>query len=162
MKTLTLEDCKNVKITDLWLGLPIFIATDEDAEAINEQKANLKEIEKKDDFLLDVYQTATEMGMESELAKQLTNIFSKAVEMLPSMYTVPMFLLRGDDGRFYSLNDGVQDPEDAVRIDYLEPFSDYYSEYKFVIINGKVCIEVDSGEPFERYSQKVLNNFVHT
>lgn len=162
MKALTLEDCKRVKITDLWLGLPIFKATDEDAEAINEQKNDPKEIQKKDDALLSAYETATEMGLEPELAKQLTNILSEVVETLPAMYTVPMFLLKVDDERYYSLNDGDLDPEDAVRIDYLEPFSDYYSEgqYRFVIINGKVCIDVDSGEPFERYSKKALDNFV--
>lgn len=159
MKALTLEDCKKVKITDLWLGIAIFKATDKDAEAINAQKSSPEEMEKKNDMLLDVYQTAKEMGLDIETAKKLTNIFSSVVETLPAMCAVPMFLLKGDDGRYYSLNDGELNPEDAVRLDYLEPFSDYYSEYRFVIVNGKVCIDVNSGEPFERYSQKALDNF---
>ena len=159
MKALTLEDCKKVKITDLWLGVAIFKATDKDAEAINVQKSSPEEIEKKNDLLLDVYQTAKEMGLDIETAKKLTNFIYSAVETIPAMYAVPMFLLKGNDGRYNSLNDGDLDLENAVRIDYLEPFSDYYSEFHFATINGKVCIGVNSGEPFERYSQKALDNY---
>ena len=39
----------------------------------------------------------------------------------------------------------------------LEPFSDYYSEseYRFIEMEGRVVLDVDSMEPWENYTHKV-------
>lgn len=156
MKGLTLDYCKNVKISDLWLGTAVFRRCDNTPEyVLDELNAKHEEV-LLEDPASKLRKLATERGMPVE---DVGNLMRSIYEQLFNFYAVPMFLLKTEDGRYYSLSDGTLDPDDAERIEFLEPFSDYYSEFKFVIYNRKVCVDVKSGEPFETYCQKIEKYF---
>ena len=162
MTKLTMADCKNVKISNLYLGLAMFETGPEDAEAIEAQKNSPEEIEKVNE-LFDKMHQIVEEKVPSDFKDDFMYLINDMIDLakaLPTMRAQPMFLLYMD-GCYYSLNDGELDLENAIKIDRLEPLSDYYSEeeYRFVEVNGKVCLDVDSPEPFERYTKKVLSEF---
>lgn len=158
MRKLTLADCENVKVTDLFLGLALFEPTDKDAEIIETQRNSPEEIEKANGMFAEMRKHIDET-VPPEFADAFMSLMTDVVKLFPVKLAQPMFLLRLD-GHYYSLNDGDLDPEKAIRIENLEPFSEHYSssEYRFVEINGKVCLDVDSPEPFYAYSQRVLGN----
>ena len=155
MKGLTLDYCKDVKISDLWLGTAVFkrgANTPKDIlESLNAQdeETNIEET------YSEIRNELIKSGMSPEQADDWIYNYSKSIYEMSKLYSVQMFLLKTENGRYYSLNDGTLDPDDAERIIFLEPLSDYYNDFKFNICNGKVCIDLESTEPFERYRQKV-------
>ena len=156
MKGLTLDYCKDVKISDLWLGTAVFRrSADTPKDVLDELNVKHEEV-LLEDPASKLRKLATERGMSVKDADELMDSIYKG---LFNFYAIPMFLLKTEDGRYYSLSDGTLDPDDAERIEFLEPFSDYYSEFKFVIYNRKVCVDVKSGEPFETYCQKIEKYF---
>ena len=159
MKKLTLADCANVKISDLYLGFVLFETGPEDAEAIEAQKNSPKEIVKVN-VMFDEVRKNIEDKVPTEFLDDFMSLLTEACKAMPPLYGVVMFLL-DLDGHYYNLNASEDDPENAIRIDHLEPLSDYYSEeeYRFVEVNGKVCLDVNSPEPYERYEEKITAKY---
>lgn len=163
MRKLTLADCENVKTSDLFIGFAIFNAGPEDAEAIEAQKNSPEEIQKTNDMFDEVrknLENESDENMPSGFFDKVMSMVKNVAKNLPTMYGSAMILLK-KDGQYYSLDLGEETPEDAIRIDHIEPLSNYYSEdeYKFVEENGKVCLDFESLEPIERYTKKVLKGY---
>lgn len=146
MSKLTLQDYLSTNINDLFMAViveqPSEAETQQYMESLTPQDEDYKKI-KKATRIRDALMTLSAGLLKGTLSLQ----FEK---------TAPVIVLKYGDA-YFNVGDDQEIDMTTHELRQIEPFSDYYSEneYRFIEMNGRVVMDVDSTAPWEKYINKV-------
>lgn len=146
MSKLTLQDYLSTNINDLFMAViveqPSEAETQQYMESLTPQDEDYKKI-KKATRIRDALMTLSAGLLRGTLSLQ----FEK---------TAPVIVLKYGDA-YFNVGDDQEIDMTTHELRQIEPFSDYYSEneYRFIEMNGRVVMDVDSTAPWEKYINKV-------
>lgn len=160
MSKLTLRDYQTKSINDLFMAVIVEDLSDEEAkrhmQSLTPQDDDYKKVKEEEAYIDSIIASAIEEStIDQSKASQFADIIKSAISFCFEK-TAPIIVLK--DGESYiNVNDDEEIDMKTHTLRSMEPFSDYYSEseYRFVEVDGRVVLDVDSMEPWERYVEKV-------
>lgn len=166
MRRITLADTHNISINDLYLGTAIYQADEEMTKIYHERPDEfiVKEDEEKfDECFEQAVDEVEDKKVDANIVETLKDSIKEVVKSLPLMAAIEVPLYKAGNEFIYIGPDDSFDLNN-VRLQYIEPFSDYYheGEYHFEsTASGKYAqLDVDSLEPFEHYCSKTRKNMM--
>ncbi|MDF2865214.1 MAG: hypothetical protein K0R72_23 [Clostridia bacterium] len=159
MSAFKLREYQSKSISDLYMAIIVEKLSDEEAKrhrnALKPQDEGYAEVKKLDELVDNLTRNAlNESNLDSTSAKQITDIMKDAISFAFEKSAAIIVMKFGDT--YVNLNDDQEINVSTHTLRNLEPFSDYYAEdeYRFLELDGKVVLDVDSFEPFEEYEKK--------
>lgn len=146
MSKLTLQDYMSTSINDLFMA----VIVEQPSEA--EKQQYLESLTPQDeDYKILKKATRIRNALMTLSAGLLRGTLSLHFEK-----TAPVIVLKYGDA-YFNVGDDQEIDMTTHELRQIEPFSDYYSEneYRFIEMNGRVVMDVDSTAPWEKYINKV-------
>lgn len=160
MSKLTLQDYQAKSINDLFMAVIVENLSEEEAkrhmESLTPQDEDYKKVKEEEELIDSAIADAIEKSpQEPNVASRFADIMKLAISFCFEK-TAPIIVLK-DGENYINVNDDEEIDMKTHTLRNMEHFSDYYSEdeYRFIEMDGRVVLDVDSMEPWERYIEKV-------
>lgn len=160
MSKLTLQDYQSKSINDLFMAVIVEQISDAEAkqhmESLNPQDEDYGKVKEIEDFVdSTIAKSVQKFNVDPARANQFAELMKGTISFCFEK-TAPIIVLKNGD-TYINVNDDEEIDMTTHELRMLEPFSDYYSEneYRFIEIEGRVVLDVDSMEPWENYTHKV-------
>lgn len=152
MSKLTLSDYQSKPISDFFMAVisqPLSQAEAKEYLASLSHDDSIYSI--LNTFLQNIFQKLGTSADNPALKNALNELISVGLERSAAIIVLKV----GDT--YINVNDDEEIDMNSYQLTNLEPFSDYYSvgEYRFIEVNGRVVLDVNSMAPFNKYEEKV-------
>lgn len=159
MSAFKLRDYQSKSISDLYMAIIVEDLSVEESrlhrDSLKSEDEDYAKIKEFDKFIDDLTQNAlNESQLDSASAEQMKDIMKEAVSCCFEKSAAIIVIKFGNI--YVNINDDEEIDMSTHTLRNFEPFSDYYAEneYRFLEVDERVVLDVDSLEPFERYEKK--------
>lgn len=161
MSKLTLREYQTKSIDDLFMAVIVEDLSDEEAkkhmQSLTPQDDDYKKVKEVEEVIDScANRIIEESDIDPNEVSQFADIMKSALSVCFEKIATIVVMKNGES--YINVNDDEEIDMKTHTLRNMEPFSDYYSEneYRFIELDGRVVLDVDSMEPFERYEKKVI------
>ena len=155
-KLTTLRDYQSKSINDIFMAVIVSQLPDAESERyiqsltpLDRDYQTVRQLENLIDNRLE--QSLLNYNANNELKEAMKKAISFCVEE-----AAPAIIIKNGD-TYINVEDNEEIDMTTQELKMVEPFSDYYSEneFRFLEQDGKIVLDVDSTEPWEKYIHKI-------